>query len=99
MDLEASRFDPFHPRPANGETSIVSSYYLNAQGGESAAGPVSCVWICFEERGRIRAKDVRFNSDATKVCVHEIARNCGWWRRVAMFSVVDIEEAEVSVSL
>lgn len=99
MDLEAQQFNPYVPRSAIGKPSIISSYFVDAQREEGTAGVISCVWICFEERGRICAKDIKINSDATKVCIHEIARNCSWWRRVSMFSVVDVKEAEVSVGL
>lgn len=75
----------------DGKPSIVSGYCASAQ----ASGHYGCLWICFQEHNKIRAKDVSIDLDADTFDFSQLTKCCGWWRRCSMYSVVGIRQVEV----
>lgn len=90
MDIEAQK----NPVPQldldNGKPSIIWKYCQNPPSRE-------CLWLCYSEHGKVRAKDVPISDDiGATFDLRQLLRRCGWSKQISMYSVVEIREVEVS---
>jgi len=76
-----------------GKPSMISDYCNK----ERAASATSCLWVCFEEHGLIRARDIEIKDDAKTFDLRDVLRHRAWWKRYSMYSIVDVQEVEVSI--
>lgn len=94
MDIEA-QCQPFLQHNIEGKPALIHDYCAEAQ----ADGRDSCIWICFQEQNKTRAKDVVINPDCDVFDFSQLLKHCGWWRRLSMYSVVGIRLVEVCTTI
>lgn len=95
MDLEAQENPLLGDWRDEGRPSRIASYCKDAQ----RQGGTTCLWICFKEHGRMRAKDIQFKENETSFQFRDILKSCGWWRRFAIYSIVDVGEVQVRLRI
>jgi hypothetical protein len=80
--------DPQHIE--HGKPSVIKSYceQVGNHGKE-------CIWLCMQRGRKWIAKDIKLEIENQPLGIYELRKQCGWWKRHSMFSVVGVKEIKV----
>jgi hypothetical protein len=80
--------DPQHIE--HGKPSVIKSYceQIGNHGKE-------CIWLCMQRGRKWIAKDIKLEIENQPLGIYELRKQCGWWKRHSMFSVVGVKEIKV----
>ena len=93
-DIEAQQNTILLQDDCDGKASIINDYCADAV----RHGKEECFWICVPHHRRIIAKDIAMPSDKPTFQLHDLANECGWWKRWSLYSAIRFKEVEVNNS-
>ncbi|KAF2192843.1 hypothetical protein K469DRAFT_551488 [Zopfia rhizophila CBS 207.26] len=75
-----------------GHPSVIAEYCQQA----IENGHEECIWLCMKRGRRFIVKDLPLKTDGKSIGLYDIRKQCSWWKRHSLYSVLGVKEILVS---
>jgi hypothetical protein len=79
------------PHPDGGQPPVIIDHCQEALD----QGRTEYIWLCMRRGGGTNAKDIQLSNGDTPLGIYDLRKECGWWKRHSMFSVIGVKEVLV----